>query len=200
MRSARDETFAAPQPRRHERDGHAHNQIGSLGRRAMVASCPWKKSTLHLWIEGSSIGRPIERPRFSTVDGHRIQRCCTLYHSLLKNDEPCGPPAGQIDAVMAPSHRETTDKPSTGAYGSDTAPRPPLPHHARRCPAPFEEPSRSPPRTGPRQTETATQSRAGSDSEHTGDDTICHRANSGRNTEPNGWPRHDGVRGSRSRL
>jgi hypothetical protein len=24
------------------------------------------------------LGRPVEKPRFSTVDGHRIQRCCTL--------------------------------------------------------------------------------------------------------------------------
>jgi predicted RNase H-like HicB family nuclease len=46
-------------------------------------SCPWKKSSRHLWIEDSPLGRPVEKPRFSKVDGHRIQRCCTFTHSLL---------------------------------------------------------------------------------------------------------------------
>ena len=42
------------------------------------SSCPWKKSSMHLWMEESPLGRPVEKPRFPTVDGHRIQRCCTL--------------------------------------------------------------------------------------------------------------------------
>ena len=38
----------------------------------------WKKPSMALWTEDSPRLRPEEKPRFSWVDGHRIQRCCTV--------------------------------------------------------------------------------------------------------------------------
>jgi hypothetical protein len=67
----------------------------------------WKKPSMALWIEDSPRSRPVKKPRFSAVDGHRIQ-CCRTFSTA---SEECISGRGRSDDCACACRRRVALQP-----------------------------------------------------------------------------------------